>query len=115
MRAVCAWCATTIAEGDPGDARLSHGICEACADRWFSRQSRYAVVPATRSFLFSQIQRAFQVARDMRVILDRRRGERRRGAVWVHAERRQPSRDRRRMPAPIVGATPSVAGLPLSQ
>lgn len=111
MRAVCAWCGTTIAEGEPGDTLVSHGICPQCARRFFPTGFRYAVVPPDRSFLFPEIQSAFEAVRGIRVILDRRRGERRRRPARVRDDRRAPRRDRRQTSSPIVGALPAVAGL----
>jgi hypothetical protein len=113
MRAVCAWCGTTIEEGDPGDARVSHGICPRCAQQWFPGGKRYAIVPADRPFLFSEIVSAFQTVRGIEVILDRRRGDRRRKGEMVRDDRRRSSQDRRRQPCLIVGALPTVAGLRL--
>lgn len=114
MRAVCAWCGTTIAEGEPGEPRVSHGICPRCAQQWFPGGKKYAVVPADRSFLFSEIVSAFQTVRGIQVVLDRRKGERRRRGGFARDDRRRPSQDRRKRPSLIVGALPAIAGLPLS-
>lgn len=113
MRAVCAWCGTIIAKGDPGDTQVSHGICSQCAPRFFPAGFRYAVVPPDRSFLLPEIEGAFRTVRGIRIILDRRRGERRRRPSWVRDDRRVPLGDRRQSPSPIVGALPTVAGLSL--
>jgi hypothetical protein len=67
-------------------------------------------VPAERSFLFPEIQAAFQTIRGIQVILDRRRGERRLRRDRVSDDRRLPSQDRRRQACLVVGAIPSVAG-----
>jgi hypothetical protein len=114
MRAVCAWCGTLIEEGEPGDTRVSHGICPRCAGRFFPGSLRYAVVPRDRSFLFPEIESAFQAVGGIRIILDRRRGDRRRRRDIVREERRRPSQDRRQLPCPVVGAVPAVAGLSVS-
>jgi hypothetical protein len=111
MRAVCAWCKTTMAEGEPGDPRVSHGICPECARKWFGRGPQYVVVPADRSFLFPEIQAAFQDVRGIQVILDRRRGERRLRRDHVLGDRRGSYPDRRRQPCLVAGAIPAVAGL----
>jgi hypothetical protein len=111
MRAVCAWCGKTLVNGDPADPMVSHGICPSCARRWLHAGVQYAVVPPERSFLLSEIQTAFEEVRDVQVILDRRRGERRLRAYRVRDDRRRPSRDRRIHPCPVVGALPTVAGL----
>ncbi len=111
MLAVCAWCGTTIAEGGPEGTSVSHGICPRCAREWFPGNTRYAVVPPDRSFLFAEIESAFQVVRGIQVILDRRRGERRQRNDPVRYNRRFPSRDRRRQPPLVVGALPAVRGL----
>jgi hypothetical protein len=111
MRVVCAWCGTTVVEGDPGGTWVSHGICAQCSQRFFPTGLRHAVVPSDRSFLFSEIERAFKVVPAIRVIVDRRRGERRRRPARFRNDRRSPRRDRRKFPSPIVGALPAVAGL----
>jgi hypothetical protein len=74
MRAVCAWCGTVIEAGEAGDTRVSHGICPRCARRFLEGDLRYAVLPHDRSFLFPEIESAFQAVGGIRVILDRRRG-----------------------------------------
>lgn len=33
LKVICAWCTATIKDGDP--ARVSHGICEPCAEKYF--------------------------------------------------------------------------------
>jgi hypothetical protein len=68
------------------------------------------VLPSHRSFLLPDIQRAFREIRDLRVIVDRRLGERRRQTRQVSSERRARSRDRRQLPTLIVGAIPCVGG-----
>jgi hypothetical protein len=111
MRVVCAWCGITVTEGEPGDTQVSHGICSECSRRFFPTGFRYAVVPPDRSFLFTEIEGAFRAIRGIRVILDRRRSERRRRCTRVRDDRRAPRRDRRQSASPIVGALPAVAGL----
>jgi hypothetical protein len=110
MRAVCAWCGTVLAEGDPEDRRVSHGICPACSRAWSAGLARCVVLPPHRSFLLPDIQQAFREIRDLRVIVDRRLGERRRERQPVPRERRGGSRDRRQFPGLIVGAIPCVGG-----
>lgn len=94
--------------------RVTHGICPRRARRFLEGDLRYAVLPHDRSFLFPEIESAFQAVGGIRVILDRRRGDRRHRRDIVRDERRRPSRDRRKMPCPVVGAVPAVAGLSLS-
>ncbi len=110
MRAVCAWCGAILAEGDPGDRGISHGICPACSRAWSAGLARCVVLPPHRSFLLPDIQQAFREIRDLRVIVDRRLGERRRERQPVPRERRAGSRDRRQFPGLIVGAIPCVGG-----
>ena len=110
MRAVCAWCGTTLTEGDPGDRGVSHGICPACSRTWSAGPARCVVLPSHRSFLLPSIQRAFREIHDLRVIVDRRVAERRRQTRQVPSERRGRSRDRRQLSTLIVGAIPCVGG-----
>jgi hypothetical protein len=111
MRTVCAWCGTTVTEGEAGDTTVSHGICPQCSRRYFSAGYRYAVLPRQRSFLFPEIESALRAVRGIRVILDRRWSERRRRRAGVRDERRAPRGDRRHAPGLIVGAVPAVGGL----
>jgi hypothetical protein len=110
MKTVCAWCGTLLAEGDPGDPGTSHGICSVCSRIWSAGFPRCVVLPSNRSFLLPDVQRAFGEIRDLRVIVDRRRGERRRQRLQVSIERRDRRRDRRQSPGLIVGAIPRVGG-----
>jgi hypothetical protein len=71
---------------------------------------RCVVLPSSRSFLLPDVQRAFRDIRDLRVIVDRRRGERRHQTLQVSIERRDRRQDRRQIPGLIVGAIPRVAG-----
>lgn len=111
MRVVCAWCGTVLSPGKPGDTQVSHGICGECVRRYFPTGFRYAVVPRDRSFMLAEIERAFRLVSGIRVILDRRRSERRRRHTQVRSDRRALRRDRRQTPCPVVGAVPVVAGL----
>jgi hypothetical protein len=85
MRAVCAWCGTTLVEGDPGDRGVSHGICPACSRAWSAGLARCVVLPSHRSFLLPDIQQAFREIRDLRVIVDRRRGSAAASGSWCPA------------------------------
>ncbi len=100
-----------MAEEVSGDMQVSHGICLECSRRFFPTGCRYAVVPRDRAFLFAEIESAFQAIRGIRVILDRRWGERRCRCARVRDDRRALRRDRRQSPSPIVGAMPAVGGL----
>ena len=114
MEAVCAWCGRMMTEGKPEEpegSQVSHGICPECSRRFFPSGVRYVVVPRDRAFLVPEIEKAFQAVLGIRVILDRRRCERRRCRTRIRNDRRVCSRDRRQLLSPIVGAVPAVAGL----
>jgi len=100
-----------MTEGEPGDTRVSHGICLECSRRFFPSGPRLAVVPRDRAFLVAEIESAFQSIGGFRVILDRRWSERRCRRTKVRDERRCHRKDRRQLPSPIVGAMPAVGGL----
>ena len=110
MKAVCAWCGAILADGEPGERGVSHGICLACSRIWSAGLPRCVVLPSSRSFLLPDVQRAFREIRDLRVIVDRRQGERRRQRRQVSIERRERRQDRRRVPGLIAGAVPRVGG-----
>ena len=100
-----------MTEGESGDTLVSHGICSGCSRRFFPSGVHYAVVPHDREFLFAEIEKAFQAIRGIRVILDRRRAQRRCRRTEVRDEWRAARSDRRQSPSPIVGALPAVGGL----
>jgi len=39
MRVECGWCGEVLEAGD-GDAKTSHGVCDACARRWLDTETK---------------------------------------------------------------------------
>jgi hypothetical protein len=99
MRAVCAWCGTVIEAGEAGDTRVSHGICPRCARRFLQGDLRYAVLPHDRSFLFPEIESAFQAVRHQVILTAAGDGV---GTIVPGRAASTLARDRRKMPCPVV-------------
>ena len=108
MKVVCAWC---LREGRPGligerapldDPAVTHGIClrhneqllAQVPARSFPGVRLLVVVSAAEAKLYSYLEHSCATVADVRVIVDRRRTDRRAAVVSVALDRRQ--RDRRR-------------------
>lgn len=102
MRAICSWCrqqgqAGLIAEKPPlQDPTETHSICEdhleellaSFPSRSFPGVEVLLVVPPKDTALFEHLRQRFAGVRGVKVIMDRRRGERRREERPVDRERR---------------------------
>ncbi len=103
MKLVCAWCRS---EGKPGvigekppldDATETHGICqrhqhevlETLPSASFPDVELLIVVHPREEALFKYLQDRWARVRGVKVIIDRRRGERRRGGQPAGSERRR--------------------------
>lgn len=102
MITVCAWCERFLgAKG--ADPVVTHGICEPCAARQRWPDTPVIVVSRHRPEVHAVLQQLLRGEPAMRIVIDRRVGDRRRSRVepdsaWEH--RRGP--DRRRRPADAV-------------
>jgi len=109
MKIVCSWCRQ---EGLPGlvgekppldDPEETHGICrrharallEALPSASFPRVDLLVLVHPREQRLFDYLERRLAGVRGVKVLLDRRRGERRRRQEPVESERRRSRADRR--------------------
>ncbi len=103
MKVVCSWCQS---EGKPGligekppldDATETHGICrqheqqvlETFPAASFPGVDLLIVVHPKEQALFQYLERRWAGVRGVKVMLDRRRGERRRGRQPAESERRE--------------------------
>ncbi|MBI2218711.1 MAG: hypothetical protein HYU51_15590 [Candidatus Rokubacteria bacterium] len=130
MRVVCAWCRreakpALIGEREPlDDPQETHGICRAHAgrianelpSRSFPGVRVLLVVAPSETSLYRYLERSFATVRDVKVIVDRRQGDRRCRRAPVDIERRRGERRLRSgVPSPLgyrivrFGAGPSVA------
>jgi hypothetical protein len=109
MRAVCAWCRREGREGylgnreplsNPGE---THGICarhqeavlSTLAAPSFPQATLLVVVDANQRDLYDYLVTALRPVPGVQVLMDRRRGERRRGSGATGRERRVGDRRRR--------------------
>jgi hypothetical protein len=79
MVTVCAWCDRYLG---PENSAVTHGICAACTARQHWRDSPVLVVAAHREPLIPVLRHLLQGSPEVRIVVDRRRDE-----------RRQPDRD----------------------
>jgi hypothetical protein len=102
MVTVCAWCERYLGARE-ADPPVTHGICPPCFDRQRLSDTPVVVVSPHRADLRGLLQHLLRGEPAIRVVVDRRAGERRRGRAAADSEaerRREP--DRRRRPADAV-------------
>jgi hypothetical protein len=97
MVTVCAWCERFLGPGEAAPL-VTHGICAPCAARQRWADSPLIVVSHLRADLVPVLQHLLQGEPPVRVVLDRRGGERRgvAGGRGADPERRRDSDRRRR-------------------
>jgi hypothetical protein len=94
MVTVCAWCDRYLG---PENSAVTHGICAACTARQHWRDSPVLVVAAHREPLIPVLQHLLAGSPEVRIVVDRRRDERRRyDSVEAPNVERRSGRDRRR-------------------
>jgi hypothetical protein len=115
VRVVCAWCeaerrAAVVSDRSSGeDPIVSHGICRRHEERVlaglpsvsFPDVSLLIVVAPGETRLYDYLTRALAGVRGIRVVVDRRRGERRQRRLAVTPDRRAGDRRRRGQPSPL--------------
>jgi hypothetical protein len=99
MVTVCAWCERYLGARDD-EPLVTHGICEPCAGRQRWSDTPVIVVSPHRADLRVLLEHLLHGEPAIRVVVDRRAGERRHGRGDTDSDgerRREP--DRRRRPA----------------
>src|SRR5262245_6275302 len=82
MVTICAWCQKYLGTKEPlADPSLTHGICKTCAMRQQLGGSPTLVVSRERAGALPFLLGVLQGTPEIRVIVDRRQGERRRSAL----------------------------------
>jgi hypothetical protein len=98
---ICAWCERFLGIKEPaGSHAITHGICESCYERQSWSDVPTLVVSPERAHLLPVLSQLLRGAPEIKVVLDRRRADRRAPAETAVAgggERRQ--EDRRRTTA----------------
>lgn len=119
MRAICAWCQREgwpafLGEREPlDDQSETHGICRrhlqqilaALPSQSFPDVTYLFVIQPGEGALHDHLERAFLGVCGVKVIMDRRRGERRRGQGPAPHERRQADRRQPRGTSHALGYT----------
>lgn len=99
MITVCAWCQKYMGMKDPlGDPAVTHGICHTCALRQQIGEMPTLIIAKERADTLPVLRALLTGTPTIRVVVDRREGERRRladAAEAAEAERRASRTDRR--------------------
>ena len=89
MITVCAWCQKYMGPKEPlSDSAVTHGICGTCALRQQIGQMPTLVIAKERADTLPVLQALLTGTPAIRVVVDRREGDRRRLADIAEAERR---------------------------
>ena len=96
MITVCAWCQKYMGMKEPvSDAAVTHGICHTCALRQQIGEMPTLIIAKERADTLPVLRALLTGTPTIRVVVDRREGERRRLAEAADAERRAARTDRR--------------------
>jgi hypothetical protein len=98
---VCAWCERFLGlrETADGGSTLSHGICRACATRHQWAEPPTLVLCRQRADLQRVFQELLRGVPEIRIVVDRREGERRKQAPAGAGDERRATPRRRATPA----------------
>ena len=99
MVTICAWCERYLGTTRGAGPDVTHGICEPCAARQRWQDTPVIVVARHRAEMHGVLQQLLRGEPAMRIVVDRRVGDRRRSraepdSTWEHPR----GRDRRRRP-----------------
>jgi hypothetical protein len=104
MVTVCAWCERYLGARE-GEPPVTHGICGPCAARQKWPEAPVVVVSRHRADLHAVLEHLLHGEPAIRVVVDRRAGDRRRSHGEPDADgerRRDPDRRRRRPDAILI-------------
>lgn len=93
MVTICAWCNRYLG---PPDGTVTHGICTPCALRQHWRDAPILVVSPHREAMVPVLRHLLQGSPEVRIVVDRRRDQRRRSDPSSSSLERRSGRDRRR-------------------
>ena len=99
MVTICAWCERYLGTTKEPGPVVTHGICEPCAARQRWTDAPVIVIARHRAELRAVLEQVLRGEPAMRIVVDRRLGDRRRsrvepGSTWENPR----GRDRRRRP-----------------
>src|SRR5262245_49884544 len=96
MVTICAWCQKYLGTKEPlADPGLTHGICKTCAMRQQLGASPTLVVSRERAEAVPFLTGLLHGTPEIRVIVDRRQGERRRSALAMQVREASLEAERR--------------------
>jgi hypothetical protein len=98
MVTVCAWCERYLGPGVEGPG-VTHGICDPCAARQRWAERPVLVVARHRADLRDVLEQLLRGEPAVRIVVDRRVGDRRRSRDEPVAGDRRGGPDRRHLPA----------------
>lgn len=89
MITVCAWCRKFMGTKEPlADPVVTHGICATCAQRQHIGKMPTVVVARERADMLPLLEALLTGTPEIRVVVERREGERRRSGTAADLERR---------------------------
>jgi len=96
MVTICAWCQRYLGTKEPlADSSLTHGICKTCALRQQLGGSPTLVISRERAAALPFLMGLLNGTPEIRVVVDRRQGERRRSALALQVREKSLDEERR--------------------
>src|SRR5262249_45934507 len=96
MVTICAWCQRYLGTKEPlADPSLTHGICKTCAMRQQLGGSPTLVISRERAGALPFLMGLLSGTPEIRIIVDRRQGERRRSSLALQVREDPLDEDRR--------------------
>jgi hypothetical protein len=102
MVTVCAWCERYLGSTMDGGPMVTHGICQPCLVRQKWAESPVIVVSRNRADIQFVLEQLLRGEPAVRIVMDRRVGDRRQTAAEGEAAERRRGPDRRRRRADAI-------------
>jgi hypothetical protein len=98
MVTICAWCQKYLGTKEPlANPSLTHGICKTCAMRQQLGGSPTLVISRERAGALPFLMGLLNGTPEIRIIVDRRQGERRRSSLALQVREESLDEERRRV------------------
>jgi hypothetical protein len=98
MVTICAWCQRYLGTKEPlADPSLTHGICKTCAMRQQLGGSPTLVISRDRAGALPFLMGLLSGTPEIRIVVDRRQGERRRSSLALQVREDSRKAERRRL------------------
>jgi len=102
MVTVCAWCERYLGSTMDAGPMVTHGICKPCLARQKWKDSPVIVVARNRADVQAVLEHLLRGEPAVRIVMDRRVGDRRQRGAEAGAGERRRGPDRRRRPADAI-------------